>query len=121
MTGGLVTAGILAQLGEAADACTVVVNDQGQHAVWAAGSAVPPGWHRRSAAMSRSGCLAAIEAAWKDLAPASVRQRRGSADDARLVHELFAGQASLHPGAAAVIAGRRRVTYGELDESSSRL
>ncbi|MGD0608848.1 MAG: amino acid adenylation domain-containing protein [Streptosporangiaceae bacterium] len=114
------TAEIFAQLAEA-DACTVVVNDQGQHAVWAAGAAVPPGWHRRSAVMSRSGCLAAIEAAWKDLAPASVRQGHGTADNGRLVHELFADQASLHPGTAAVVAGRGRVTYGELDESSSRL
>jgi amino acid adenylation domain-containing protein/thioester reductase-like protein len=98
-----------------------VVNDQGQHAVWAAEAAVPPGWHRRSAAMTRSDCLATIEAAWKELTPASVREGRGSADGALLVHELFAGQASLRPGAAAVIAGRGQTTYSELDESSSRL
>jgi amino acid adenylation domain-containing protein/thioester reductase-like protein len=36
-------------------------------------------------------------------------------------HELFAEQAARRPDATAVVAGRTRVTYRELDESASRL
>ncbi|MGH3244850.1 MAG: AMP-binding protein, partial [Trebonia sp.] len=36
-------------------------------------------------------------------------------------HELFAEQALRRPDATAVVAGRTRVTYRELDESASRL
>ncbi len=37
------------------------------------------------------------------------------------MHELFAEQASRRPDATAVVAGRTRVTYRELDESANRL
>ena len=39
----------------------------------------------------------------------------------RFVHELFADQAAARPDAVAVVAGRTRVTYRELDESAGRL
>ena len=61
------------------------------------------------------------------MTPASVRARRtagtavGSADGAPFVHELFAQQAVRRPDAPAVIAGRLRVTYRELDASANRL
>jgi amino acid adenylation domain-containing protein/thioester reductase-like protein len=43
------------------------------------------------------------------------------ADRAPFVHELFARQAARRPDALAAIAGRARVTYGELDVAVSRL
>ena len=114
------------QPGETARDSFVVVNGQDQHALWRAGLDVPPGWHRASAAMARSECLAAIEGAWPDIAPASVRAGvagsagRGAGGD-RLVHEAFAEQAVRRPDATAVIAGRTQVSYRELDSSANRL
>ena len=107
----------------AADAFVVVRNDQDQHALWRAGLDVPPGWRRASAAMARSECLAAIDAEWLDIAPASVRAAAAGrrADAERFVHEAVAEQAVRRPDATAVIAGRTRVSYRELDSSANRL
>jgi amino acid adenylation domain-containing protein/thioester reductase-like protein len=102
----------------------VVVNDLGQHSLWPTGRDVPPGWHRRSRPMPRGECLAAVERSWTGITPRSVRRRgRGAAaaDSARFVHELFAEQAARRPEATAVVAGRTRLSYRELDESASRL
>jgi amino acid adenylation domain-containing protein/thioester reductase-like protein len=104
----------------ATDDFTVVVNDLGQHSLWRAGIGVPPGWRRRSAAMTENECLAAIERSWRDLAPASAGTwdaAHGSAP----VHELFAEQAGRRPGATAVVAGRVQVSYGELEASANQL
>jgi amino acid adenylation domain-containing protein/thioester reductase-like protein len=123
----------------AQDAFTVVINGSGQYSLWRASTDPPAGWRRRSAAMPRRACLDAIAVAWQDITPAHLRDGvpgprspSGSAwdgatdrttlgHDARFVHERFAEQASRRPGAAAVIAGGTRVTYGELDESANRL
>jgi amino acid adenylation domain-containing protein/thioester reductase-like protein len=103
----------------APDAFVVVVNDLGQHALWRAAAGAPPGWHRRSGAMSRGECLEAIDCSWEDVARVGAD---GTDDDAvPFVHELFAEQAARRPGAVAVLSGRRRVTYRELDQSASRL
>jgi amino acid adenylation domain-containing protein/thioester reductase-like protein len=119
--------------GTAQDAFVVVVNDDEQHALWQARLSVPPGWRRSSAVrssgiMSRSECLAAIDDCWQDVTPASVRAgaaarpaRVGGGGGGPFVHELFAEQAVRRPDAPAVIAGRARVTYRELDESANRL
>ena len=108
---------------DATDPFVVVVNDQDQHALWRAGLDAPSGWRRASAAMARSECLAAIERGWPDIAPASVRA--GAADGggggARLVHEALAEQAVRRPDGLAVIAGRTRVSYRELDSAANRL
>jgi amino acid adenylation domain-containing protein/thioester reductase-like protein len=112
------------QPGEAApDAFVVVLNDQGQRALWRAGLDVPPGWRRVSAAMARSECLAAIDGAWPDIAPASVRAAAAGrrADGERFVHEAFAEQVVRRPDATAVIAGRTQVSYHELDSSANRI
>jgi amino acid adenylation domain-containing protein/thioester reductase-like protein len=73
--------------------------------------------------MSRSDCLKAIEAAWQDIAPASLAARPGKQPSGGdlFIHEVFAGQAATRPDAVAVVAGRARVTYRELDESAGRL
>ena len=104
----------------ARDDFTVVVNELGQYSLWRAGAGVPPGWRRRSAAMPESECLAVIERSWRDMAPA----RTGAWDGAHgsmPVHELFAEQAGRRPGAPAVMVGRARVSYGDLDASANRL
>lgn len=129
----------------ARNAFAVVVNGHGQHALWQADLDLPAGWRQQSAAMSRRACLDAIGGAWPDIAPASVhaaasgqRYPAGSAHgeatrreqrrhqgphprDARLAHERFAGQASRHPGSAAVVAAGTRLTYRELDQSANQL
>jgi amino acid adenylation domain-containing protein/thioester reductase-like protein len=99
---------------------TVVVNELGQHSLWRTRVKAPPGWRRRSAAMTESECLAQIERSWRDMAPASAGTWDGSHGSAP-AHELFAEQAGRRPGAVAVIAGRARVSYGELDVSANRL
>ena len=64
------------QTAESPDESTyvVTVNDQGQHAVWPAELALPAGWRQQSAVMPKPACLAAVAAAWKDIAPVSVRE-----------------------------------------------
>jgi amino acid adenylation domain-containing protein/thioester reductase-like protein len=105
------------------DDFVVVANRLGQHSLWHSSLTVPRGWRRRSGAMSRSDCLKAIEAAWLDIAPASVAVRASAhpAGGDRFVHEVFADQAATRPNAIAVVAGRARVTYRDLDESAGRL
>ena len=108
------------QSGETPDAFVVVVNDLGQHALWQAELDVPRGWRRNSPVMSSSQCLEAVEGSWKDIAPLTARAAPG-ADGGMFVHERFADQAARRPDANAVVAGRTRMTYRELDESASRL
>ena len=109
--------------GAAPEAFLVVVNDEDQHALWQAGLDLPSGWERGSAVMSSGECLAAIARSWPDVTPASVRVRAATrgADGGPFVHELFARQAARRPDAWAVIAGRERLTYRELDASANRL
>ncbi len=102
------------------DDFVVVANQLGQHSLWHSALSVPQGWRRRSGVMSRSDCLKAIEAGWRDIAPGSAPARPGEqpAGGDRFVHELFADQAAARPDAVAVLVGRARVTYRELDESA---
>jgi MbtH protein len=62
----------------------VVLADLGQHALWQAGLDVPPGWRRRSSAVSRCQYLAAIEGSWIDMAPVTTRAARRAPPHARL-------------------------------------
>ena len=107
----------------ASNAFVVVVNDQDQHALWRAGLDVPAGWRRGSAVMSSGECLAAIAGSWPDVTPASVRAGTAarSGEGGPFVHHRFAQQAVRRPAAPAVIAGRTRVTYRELDGAANRL
>jgi amino acid adenylation domain-containing protein/thioester reductase-like protein len=110
------------------DSYVVLVNDMAQHALWPAATGVPGGWRPASGAMTRSECLALVERSWPDLAPASITPGSGAprptgapAPGGPLVHELVAAQAARQPDALAASSGRGRLTYRELDESSSRL
>lgn len=51
----------------------VVVNQEDQHSVWWADREIPAGWRATGATGTRAECLAAIEAAWTDMRPASLR------------------------------------------------
>ena len=104
-----------------ADDFFVVANHLGQHSLWNSALTVPRGWRRRSGVMPRSDCLKAIEAAWPDIAPATVSSGPGERPSGgeRFVHEFFAGQAATRPDSVAIVAGRARVTYRELDESAA--
>jgi MbtH protein len=58
---------------EAADGrFLVVVNDEGQHALWPSFVDVPTGWTTAFGEDSRDACLAYIEENWTDLRPASL-------------------------------------------------
>lgn len=50
----------------------VLVNDEGQHSLWPAFIAVPPGWHVALAPTDRAACGAYIEAHWQDMRPRSL-------------------------------------------------
>lgn len=52
----------------------VVVNDEAQHSLWPADTAVPRGW-RTVHEDSRAGCLAYVDAHWTDIRPVSLRAR----------------------------------------------
>ena len=52
----------------------VVMNGEGRHSVWPAGSALPPGWHSRGEAESRAAALARVEQLWRDPRPQALRE-----------------------------------------------
>ncbi len=59
----------------------VLTNDEGQHSLWPASIAVPPGWQVAQPADSRQVCVAYVDEHWTDLRPASlVRAQHGSSD-----------------------------------------
>lgn len=54
----------------------VVVNDEGQHALWPATlAAVPDGWTVVHGEESRQSCLDYVNANWTDMRPRSVREQ----------------------------------------------
>ncbi|GLZ29106.1 MbtH protein [Lentzea sp. NBRC 105346] len=53
----------------------VVVNDEGQHAIWWADRALPEGWRATGFEGAREDCLAHIAEVWTDITPLSVRRR----------------------------------------------
>ena len=53
----------------------VVVNDEGQHAIWWADRVLPEGWRTTGFDGSREDCLAHIAEVWTDITPLSVRRR----------------------------------------------
>jgi MbtH protein len=53
----------------------VVMNDEEQYSIWAAGREVPAGWRTVGAERSQQECLAHIEQVWTDMRPKSLRDR----------------------------------------------
>ncbi|MEV6433836.1 MbtH family protein [Streptomyces anulatus] len=58
----------------APEAWLAVVNDEGQHSLWAAGAALPEGWRAAGFEGGREECLAWIEREWTDISPLSTRR-----------------------------------------------
>ena len=108
----------------------VVANDAGQHAVWPADLPLPAGWRPRSGAMPAGAAAAAAAAWWPDITPAAARAGDAGAPPAvrmphpghgRYVHDQVSAQAARRPDAIAIVCGRARMTYGQLDRSAERL
>ncbi|MFE2378169.1 MbtH family protein [Streptomyces sp. NPDC059398] len=51
----------------------VVVNDEGQHALWPSFAAVPDGWGAVYGPADHGACLAYVDQNWTDLTPRSAR------------------------------------------------
>ncbi|MFJ4971755.1 MbtH family protein [Streptomyces sp. NPDC088755] len=49
-----------------------LVNDEGQYSLWPARIDIPGGWRAVCPEGSRQECLDVIEAAWRDMRPASL-------------------------------------------------
>ena len=113
------------QPGQLPGSLLVVVNHLGQYSLWPAAREVPPGWRRQGSPVSRGEGLAAVAASWRDLTPATARPAgeagRPGLNTGPFAHELFARQAARQPEATAVVAGRARVTYRELDQLAGRV
>ncbi|SFD53201.1 MbtH family protein [Streptomyces aidingensis] len=61
----------------AAEPYEVVVNDEEQYSIWAAGRPLPDGWHTAGVRGTRDECLAHIEEVWTDMRPKSLRLAMG--------------------------------------------
>ncbi|MFI7288752.1 MbtH family protein [Streptomyces anulatus] len=53
----------------------VLVNDEGQHALWPSFAAVPAGWDEVFGPAEHAACLEYVEANWTDITPRSARVR----------------------------------------------
>ncbi|MFD5941730.1 MbtH family protein [Streptomyces griseus] len=53
----------------------VLVNDEGQHALWPSFAAVPAGWDEVFGPAGHTACLEYVEAHWTDITPRSARVR----------------------------------------------
>ncbi|MEZ0111009.1 MbtH protein [Catenulispora sp. EB89] len=62
------------------DDYTVVVNDEEQYSVWAAGRSLPAGWREAGFTGPKEACLAHIDEVWTDMRPLSLREAM-AADD----------------------------------------
>jgi MbtH protein len=61
----------------AADQYDVVVNDEEQYSIWAAGRSVPAGWNAVGISGSKDKCLEYIDEVWTDMRPKSLRAAMG--------------------------------------------
>ncbi|MFE7271040.1 MbtH family protein [Streptomyces sp. NPDC057623] len=50
----------------------VLVNEEGQHSLWPAATAVPDGWNAVFGRARRDACLEYIERSWTDMRPSSL-------------------------------------------------
>ena len=51
----------------------VVVNDEEQYSIWAAGQEPPAGWRPAGFSGNRADCLAHVTRVWTDMRPKSLR------------------------------------------------
>jgi MbtH protein len=60
-----------------AEQFAVVVNDEEQYSIWAAGQDPPAGWRRAGFTGAKADCLAHIDQVWTDMRPRSLRVAMG--------------------------------------------
>lgn len=61
----------------------VVVNPEGQHALWPAHLDVPPGWDTVHGPALRASCATYVETHWTDMRPRSLVRMMDQPDSAR--------------------------------------
>ncbi|WP_329569132.1 MbtH family protein [Kitasatospora sp. NBC_01266] len=61
----------------------VLVNDEGQHSLWPAFTAVPAGWSTVCGPVTRDECLAYVEENWTDMRPKSLVDHHSELSEAR--------------------------------------
>ncbi len=93
----------------------VLVNGDGQYAIWTNELPVPEGWRSVFGPADRGECRREVRARWQDLRPT------GPGAPGRTVHALFREQAATRPGALAVLCDDGPLSYAELDGRSDRL
>ncbi|MEW1658554.1 MULTISPECIES: MbtH family NRPS accessory protein [unclassified Streptomyces] len=59
---------------------TVVVNDEEQYSIWAAGREIPEGWREVGVQGDKETCLNHIDEVWTDMRPLSLRRATASAN-----------------------------------------
>ena len=115
-------------------AYSVVANGEEQYSIWPAGCELPAGWAAIGLTGSKDVCLAAIARMWTDLRPLSLRQQltggpahhhgsdatAGSALETD-IHRLFERHAEKSPGSLALIDGKNRLSYKELNRKANQL
>lgn len=100
----------------------VVLNDEGQYAIWPATRELPAGWWAEGVGGVRERCLARVQEAWTDPCPVSLRRRvaegvTGGAVDVTTVTGRLARRV---PGAEALRGEGFALTFGELEAVSNR-
>ncbi|MFC8077826.1 amino acid adenylation domain-containing protein [Streptomyces sp. NPDC057307] len=109
----------------------VVVNEEGQYALWPLERQVPAGWADTGCHGERERCLAFVETVWTDLRPRG--RRGGTATDAGstgsaggeatwpTLHDAFEEQAARTPRRIAVEYEGGTLSYGELEVRSNQV
>ena len=102
----------------------VVVNDQGQHALWPDSPSLPlpTGWLASGPAATRDDCLSYVEQVWTDMRPAATQGSLSTATRERSdVVADFEQWASRTPTAVAMQFKDQELTYQELNSMANRL
>ncbi|MFH8983145.1 amino acid adenylation domain-containing protein [Streptomyces varsoviensis] len=97
----------------------VVVNGEGQHAIWPAGRELPAGWRAEGFTGREEACLGHIDRVWTDMRPLGLRDRTDGGGPTLV--DLFARQVRARPHAPAVRTRQRVWTYAEFDRATAAL
>ncbi|MFB7476208.1 amino acid adenylation domain-containing protein [Kitasatospora sp. NPDC056184] len=107
----------------------VLVNEDGQYAIWPGGSPVPGGWRTVFGPAPHGECRGYVERAWQPpglglgpgTAPGRPPGRVARTGHPDTVHGLVGARAAHDPRALAVLADGEALDYGGLDARSDRL
>ncbi|MGI5341046.1 MbtH family NRPS accessory protein [Streptomyces sp. CA-181903] len=100
----------------------VVLNGEGQYAIWPAARELPAGWWPEGVRGARDRCLARVQEVWTDQRPVSLRRRvaEGVSAAGADVVTAVGRQARREPGAEAVRGEGFALTFGGLHAASNR-